>query len=63
METYKIVRFFRHSKRTIQTGLTLEQVQAHCEDPESSYTTAKSPAAKRRTREQGAWFDGYYQEK
>jgi hypothetical protein len=59
MGTYKIVRFFRHRKKTIKTGVTLEEAQAHCEDPESSYSTAKSPEAKRRIRERGAWFDGY----
>jgi hypothetical protein len=62
MGTYKIVRFFRHSKKTIKTGVTLEEAQAHCRDPESSYSTAKSPEAKRRTRESGSWFDGYYSE-
>jgi len=51
---YKIVRFWHpavprksHSK-IMQTGLTLEEAQKHCNDP--------------RTREEGVWFDGYTQE-
>ncbi len=50
---YKIVRFYYPSPhtgysrrpRTIKRGLTLEQAQAHCKDPN--------------TREEGKWFDGY----
>ena len=48
---YKIVRHYHgkpaygdgghlhSSKRTIETGLTLEQAQAHCNDPETSSRT------------------------
>jgi len=57
---YKIVRMYLHgSKRTIASGLTLEQVQAHCQDPETSSRTCKGSKARRRTRERGPWFDGY----
>lgn len=66
---YKIVRHFFNGgsmgprggsfKRTIRTGLTLEEAQAHCSDPESSSRTAKSSKARARTRRYGAWFDGY----
>lgn len=50
MERYKIVRFYspigcHKPNRTIKTGLTLEQAQAHCNDP--------------RTRKDGVYFDGY----
>ncbi len=66
MATYKIIRAYFHSdrydKRTIKTGLTLEEAQAHCRDPETSSLTAKSARAKRRTRERGPWFDGYTEE-
>lgn len=42
---YKIIRFrFRGNRRTIKTGLTLEQAQAHCNNP--------------KTKGDG-WFDGY----
>ena len=49
MERYKIVRYYAPSlnrkKRTIKTGLTLEQAQAHCNNP--------------KTRKEGVYFDGY----
>ena len=63
--SYKIVRFYQrdgqpgghlqHKKRTMDTGLTLEQVQAHCSDPSTSGKLPKS---------RGGWnfFDGYYEE-
>ena len=58
---YKIVRHYFNSdkKRTIKRGLTLQEAQAHCHDPETSSTTARSAAAKRRTKQYGPWFDGY----
>ena len=58
---YKIVRFFYSSdqRRVIDTGLTLQEAQVHCRDPESSSRTATSSIARRRTRERGPWFDGY----
>ncbi len=65
MTTYKIVRFYQNPNmrcRTIMTGLSLEQAQAHCNDPETSSTTAKSRAAKRITKRNGPWFDGYTEE-
>lgn len=63
MTTYKIVRgYFRGGRRTIKTGLTLEEAQAHCGNPETSSRTATSAAARRRTAERGPWFDGYTEE-
>lgn len=59
---YKIVRsYFNRNipKRTIKTGLTLEQAQAHCSDPETSSRTCKGKVGRARTRKLGAWFDGY----
>jgi len=48
MKTYKIIRFRQGEEtKTIQTGLTLEEAQAHCQDDE--------------TRGDG-WFDGYTEE-
>lgn len=62
MARYKIIRFYRDkmSKRVIERGLTLEQAQAHCQDPQSSSRTAKGRDAY--TRRVGAWFDGYERE-
>mgnify|MGYP001610610415 FL=1 len=57
---YKIVRhYFKGGKRTITTGLTLAEAQAHCHNPETSSKTATSSIAKARTRRMGPWFDGY----
>ena len=59
---YKIIRFYYNtniSKRTIQTGLTLEEAQGHCNDPETSSSTAIGAKAARITRRNGQWFDGY----
>ena len=57
---YKIVRmYFKGGKRTIDTGLTLEEAQAHCRNPETSSKTCTTAAGHARTRKHGAWFDGY----
>ena len=57
---YKIIRyFFNGRKRTIESGLSLEQAQAHCNDSETSSSTATGATARRRTRQHGQWFDGY----
>lgn len=44
---YKIIRFYSNGKRpkTIETGLTIDEAQAHCGDPKTS--------------KPGQWFDGY----
>ena len=63
MARYKIVRYYEQGrKRTIQTGLTLEEAQRHCSDPESSSRKAIGAKAKRITRRNGNWFDGYVKE-
>ena len=59
---YRIVRFYQSAgirRRVIATGLTLEQAQKHCQDPETSSSTATGKTARARTRRVGAWFDGY----
>jgi len=59
---YKIVRFYFNKpgyRRTIDTGLTLEEAQGHCNDPETSSSTSTNSTGRRRTREHGKWFDGY----
>jgi hypothetical protein len=49
MQTYKIVRFYaphlHRESKVIKTGLTLEEAQEHCNDPD--------------TKKEGEWFDGY----
>ena len=50
--TYSIIRFYaphrNEEKEIIDTGLTLEEAQEHCNDPDA--------------REEGEWFDGYTEE-
>lgn len=65
MTKYKIVRNYFNAginKRVMTTGLTLEQAQAHCNDPETSSSTATGKAAKATTRRVGKWFDSYTEE-
>lgn len=60
---YKIVRhYMNHGKRVVARGLTLEEAQARCNDPETSSRTATSATARKRTRDKGPWFDSYYKE-
>lgn len=62
---YKIQRIYFNKPgrtRTLHTGLTLEQAQAHCQDPETSSRTCKKPQNVRRTKQQGPWFDSYAEE-
>jgi hypothetical protein len=57
---YTITRlYFKGGRRVVARGLTLEQAQAHCSNPETSSSTATSAAAKRRTARKGPWFDSY----
>lgn len=59
--TYRIVRMYRSGKksRTLQRGLTLEQAQAHCRNPETSSRTCQETRNVAHTSRYGAWFDGY----
>ncbi len=61
---YKILRSFRDQEVSPmeRRGLTLEQAQAHCKDPETSSSTCTSPEALRRTEMHGPWFDSYEEE-
>lgn len=60
-KTYRTVRhyFNPRASRTLRRGLTLEQAQAHCQDPESSSETCVMPQNLARTKKVGPWFDGY----
>lgn len=66
MTTYRIIRHFQNPdirNRIVDRGLTLDEAQEHCRDPETSSSTATSSRAKSRTRELGPWFDGYEEER
>lgn len=61
---YKIVRMYqressRQYRRTIKSGLTLDEAQAHCSDPETSSSTCTRSDRRRITEQRGPWFDGY----
>lgn len=62
-DTYSITRLYMHgSCCEIKTGLTLEQAQAYCRDPETSSRTCSEAAGIRRTQQFGPWFDSYEKE-
>lgn len=63
-ERYTILRFyFQGRPRVLRKGLSLEEAQRHCQDPETSSSTCKKWVNRQRTRRYGPWFDGYTQEK
>lgn len=62
---YSIVRFYQASTRerdVVRTGLTLEEAQEHCADPETSSSTCEGEDGLARTAAEGQWFDGYTSE-
>jgi len=61
-ETYKVVRKYQNDNcatETVATGLTREEAQYMCSDPETSSSTCTTPEAKRRTAQYGPWFCGF----
>ena len=64
MQTYKIERIYRdHDRRDlIATGLTLDEVQNHCRDGETSSSTCTEAENIARTEKLGPWFDSYTEE-
>lgn len=67
MPTYLIKRFYQDHEdlngEVIARGLTLAEAQSHCNDPNTSSSTATSAHAKARTDKLGPWFDGYEEER
>lgn len=64
-KTYRIMRKHYRSEietEIIKTGLTLDEAQEHCNDPETSSKTCKSRMALEYTRMHGDWFDCYTEE-
>jgi len=65
MTTYKIVRMFKKTgvqPIVIKTGLTLEEVHGHCNNPETSAETCTSSEGLECTATFGSWFDVYDEE-
>ena len=64
--TYKITRFYFNDgvpRRIIKTGLTREEAEAHCNNPETSSETCARPDNVAHKRQHGPWFDGFDEEK
>ena len=49
----------RRYNRVIKSGLTLEEAQTHCSDPETSSSTCTRADRRRITAQRGPWFDSY----
>lgn len=65
MTTYKIVRFYARAEEAsevLETGLTLDEVQEHCSDPDTSSRTCTTEKGQALTEARGDWFDGYCEE-
>ena len=65
MTTYCIVRsYFEDGVRNkrIKEGLTREEAQEHCSDPETSSSTCTEDAGIEHTEKYGPWFDGFESE-
>ena len=64
MSTYRIVRLHKdnYERPCLRQGLTLEEAQAHCRDPETSSSTCEEEEGKKYTERHGAWFDAYEEE-
>ena len=65
MSTYRIVRLHKDSpERTVLSrGLTLEEAQTWCRNPETSSSTCEGETGKAYTEIHGAWFDAYEEER
>lgn len=63
-DTYAVRRFYMEDSdsEVVAEGLSLDEAQEHCRDPETSSSTAKSKDALARTQERGPWFEGYEEE-
>lgn len=64
MDTYYVKRVYQmdHPSRVLKEGLTLEEAQTHCKDPETSSRTCTEEASKKHTEQYGAWYDVYEKE-
>lgn len=59
---YKIIRFYLDpfkDKKIIAHGLTLEEAQKWCSDPETSSSTCTTFTGRDRTARYGEWFEGF----
>lgn len=63
IKTYEIIRFyFNKGNRIVKTGLTLEEAQEHCSDPETCSRTCSTLDSLSVLDRTSDWFDGYQEE-
>lgn len=63
--TYRIIRLYGPRpvrRRILKRGLTLEQAQRYCSDPETSSSTSTNPKVRRKHEAGYCWFDGFEKE-
>jgi hypothetical protein len=64
--SYKIIRSYANEKEfppeVLETGLSLDEAQVHCKDPETSSRTCQDLENVARTQRCGPWFDVYDEE-
>ncbi len=65
MSTYRIIRLHkdRPDRTELFRGLTLEEAQTWCRNPETSSSTCEGKTAKLYTEIHGAWFDAYEEDR
>lgn len=57
---YSVTRIYSEGRASLlKTGLTLEEAQAHCADPETSSRTCTGDVLREHTERNGPWFDSY----
>jgi hypothetical protein len=61
MTKYMIVRFYMSGEpeKVIRKNVSLAEAQAHCNNPETTSTTATCARSAKITAAHGEWFDGY----
>lgn len=61
--TYSIIRFYQQQdEEVVDTGLSLEDAQEHCNDDDTSSSTCTTEEGELRTEECGPWFEGFREE-
>lgn len=63
--SYKIVRFYANPKieaEILETGLSLEEAQERCSDPEGSSRKCEGAEGILRTAQYGHWFEAFVEE-
>lgn len=60
---YKVIcKYFKHTDELVAEGLTLDEAQDMCQDPETSSRTCTTLEGLERTEIYGPWFYAYTEE-